>query len=245
MFLFEEKMPATKTLEVTSVDGVPGVAMDGLPTLVYWSISGLAQAPRYALELSGVDYVDVRIADREAWVAKKPTLEVPFANLPYLLDSKEKLAQSGAILRYVASDLSGGKLLSGDAALLNVALDQAKDFDGSITGPCYRDPEGMIETYFKGGGLKEALKQWAAFLGDRPFLAGDAVTIADCKFYETLRKIKIICTEFDTNKDDPFYGVDAITAYANRFEAIPAIAAYHASPAFKPRPLNGFSAKFR
>jgi|AntAceMinimDraft_5_1070358.scaffolds.fasta_scaffold320228_2 hypothetical protein len=45
-----------------SETSVPLMQLDkGRPTLVYWSIRGLAQACRLALEFSGEPYDDVRI----------------------------------------------------------------------------------------------------------------------------------------------------------------------------------------
>lgn len=229
-----------------SADQVPKSAVDGKPTTVYWDICGLGQCPRYALELANVDYVDCRIdagsadaADYKAvWLEEaKPKMDsLLFPNLPYFLDSEVKLTQSNAILRYLGRKYG----LLGDAEhLCDQALEQATDLDNSLTGPCYRDFASLAKVF--ADVLPGKLAKWVECLGKKKFMTGETVTIADCKVYETFRKIKLIA---EHQGSAPVLD-EALLAFMARFEAIPAIAAYQASPNYLARPLNNPHAQFR
>ena len=111
---------------------------------------------------------------------------------------------------------------------MDVALDQANDLDNMVTGASYRGTALTPEQC--------KLDKWSEYLGDKPFLAGE-VSVADCKFYEILRKLDIYFDDLKLPEN--------LSAYMARFAALPPIAAYLASPAFRPRPINNPHAKFR
>ncbi|EGB11214.1 hypothetical protein AURANDRAFT_61543 [Aureococcus anophagefferens] len=158
-------MPATVIVAKCAAE-VPVEAVGGKPTTVYWDICGLGQCPRYALELAGVDYVDVRVDAGDAsapdykaiWLqqAKPGTTAagLHFSNLPYYLDA------------------------------------DATDLDNAITGPCYRD-FAALKPFFLDV-LPEKLDAWAARLGGGPYVTGASLSIGDLKIYETLRKLALI-----------------------------------------------------
>ena len=242
-------MVATVIVAKTVLE-IPADAVDGKPTTVYWDICGLGQCPRYALEIAGVDYVDVRIDAGDAaspsykalWLEEAKPKKIKgsgllFPNLPYYLDGKVKLAQSNAILRHLGRTYG----LMGDAAhAVDVVLDQATDLDNSITGPCYRDFASLKVAFATT--LPEKLDAWVECLGDKPFMTGAAVTVGDLKIYEALRKIALICEAHALKTLEPY---PTLAAFVARVEAIPAMAAYLASPNFLARPLNNPHAQFR
>ncbi|KAH8051818.1 glutathione transferase [Aureococcus anophagefferens] len=151
-------MPATVIVAKCAAE-VPVEAVGGRPTTVYWDICGLGQCPRYALELAGVDYVDVRVDAGDAsapdykaiWLqqAKPGTTAagLHFSNLPYYLDA------------------------------------DATDLDNAITGPCYRDFAALRPFFLDV--LPEKLDAWAARLGGGPYVTGASLSIGDLKIYET------------------------------------------------------------
>merc|ERR1712129_670417 len=76
------------------------------------------------------------------------------------------------------------------AGIVDLVLDQMADFDGESTGRCYRDITSM-KPYCQDL-LPGKLHDWEKLLGDKHFVTGTKVTIADLKLYETLRKLQII-----------------------------------------------------
>lgn len=77
--------------------------------LGYWDIRGLAHAIRMLLEYTDTSYEEKRYTcgeapdyDRSQWLDAKFKLDLAFPNLPYLMDGKNKITQSNAILRYIA-----------------------------------------------------------------------------------------------------------------------------------------------
>ncbi|XP_045149189.1 glutathione S-transferase Mu 5-like [Echinops telfairi] len=77
--------------------------------LGYWDIRGLAHAIRMLLEFTNTAYEEKRYTcgeapdyDRSQWLDVKFKLDLDFPNLPYLVDGKNKITQSNAILRYIA-----------------------------------------------------------------------------------------------------------------------------------------------
>ncbi len=84
-------------------------------TLGYWGIRGLAQPIRFLLVSADVPFSEVRLGvlqdgtlldkteEGEDWSSLRSTLDMPFPNLPYLIDTSEdspvSLSQSNAILR--------------------------------------------------------------------------------------------------------------------------------------------------
>jgi len=215
----------------------------------YWDICGLGQCPRYALELTGVQYTDVRIepgkADsptyKDVWFTKKPKLvgtEMKFPNLPYLVDGDVHLSQSNTILRYIARKygLMGNAY---NAHLVDLVLDQATDLDNVVTGACYGDFESLKKNF-------PDLGNWERFIGFKRFMTGNLITIADLKVYEVIRKLKIIAEQpgFDRagflEKDFPL-----LAGFVARVEALPKMKAYQSSKRFMERPLNNPHAKFR
>jgi len=243
---------ATVIVAATPED-IPTAAVDGKITIVYWNICGLGQPIRYALELAGVEYVDVRVEPgpgaagtpgyKKMWFDRKPAVSetVIFANLPYMFDAEVALAQSNTILKHIGRKFG----LMGDSAsadIVDLVLDQMADFDGESTGRCYRDIASM-KPYCEDL-LPGKLKDWEKLLGEKPFLTGDKVTVAYLKLYETLRKLQII--EFQPQVGTKTMArFSKLVAFIKRVEALPAMSAYMDSSIFMPRPLNNEHAQFK
>ncbi|CAE8601707.1 unnamed protein product, partial [Polarella glacialis] len=165
---------------------IPTAPVDGKITTVYWNICGLGQSVRYALELAGVDYVDVRVhwgpgnpgspEYKQMWFDRKGDIGdvMLFANLPYLMDGEVALAQSNTILRYIGRKFG----LMGDpsaAHIIDLIFDQAADFDAPSTGLSYREGLPGLKRYFETA-LPGQLSQWERLLGDKPYMTGEQVT---------------------------------------------------------------------
>ncbi|XP_076821312.1 glutathione S-transferase 1-like [Clavelina lepadiformis] len=102
-----------------------------MPTykLVYFDGRGRAELPRMLFAEAGVKYEDFRV--KENWASEKP--KTPFGKLPVLtVDGGEPLAESGAIVRYLARefDLDGGSSIhAAQADMIHTAvIDLSNDF---------------------------------------------------------------------------------------------------------------------
>jgi hypothetical protein len=92
--------------------------------LQYFDIAGLGEPIRYALAIAGVDFEDARFANRDEFLAKKPTLR--FGQVPYLEVDGKELFQSCAILRFIGRYFDAS-LYPADAAMavqVDAFLDQ-------------------------------------------------------------------------------------------------------------------------
>lgn len=248
------KMSKAMVIVADTPDKIPTAPVNGKITAVYWNICGLGQPLRYALELAGVEYVDVRVhwgpgepgtaGYKQMWVERKPAVgdAMVFPNLPYLLDGDVALAQSNTILKYIGRKFD----LLGDASaahLVDLILDETADFDGQSTGLSYREGLPGLKSYCESR-LPQILPHWARLLGNKPFMTGEKVTVADLKVYETLRKLKII-------EEQPEVGSKALASFPalmdfiTRVEELPSMKAYRSSGAFMARPLNNEHACFK
>ncbi|KAJ8604473.1 hypothetical protein CTAYLR_000955 [Chrysophaeum taylorii] len=240
-------MANSRVIGASVASAIPVEAIDGKITLVYWDICGLAQPIRLALACAGVEFVDVRIdaghppsdSYKQVWFDRKPDVAAAgclFTNLPYLIDGNLKIAQSNAILLHVGRKFN---LLGDNPVGVDLALAQGTDLDNALTGTCYREAfnlEPLLQSRLK-------LDEWAAMLGAKPFMTGDTLTVADLKIYETFRKIKIAAGH--CNLTSPFDKHPTLSAFIDRVEAHPPVAAYQKSPAYRARPLNNPHAQFR
>jgi len=215
-----------------------------MPTLGYWKIRGLAQPMRMMLHYAGEDFEDVHYEQgdapeysRDAWMKVKHTLGLDFPNLPYYIDGKIKITQSNAILRYIARkhDLLGKT--EEEKANVDIMLENAMDFRNGFVRMCYNPKyEELIKEYEKPG--KEIIAGYEKWLSNKKWFAGDNVTVADFPMYELLDQHRLMIPGI----------LDAypkICDFMTRFEALPKIKAYMASPQFMARPVNNKVAKFK
>ena len=140
---------------------------------------------RLALTVAGLPFEDIRLAG-EQWAALRPT--TPFGALPILDVDGRKLAQSNAILSYIGR---GNGLYPADpwlAAQTDALLQSVEDLRAKRP-----DGKGMNDDEKKAA--REAfaagwLSQWAKSVSEQiagPFVAGDALSIADIKLFVILR----------------------------------------------------------
>ena len=140
---------------------------------------------RLALTVARLPFEDIRLS-REQWAALKPT--TPFGALPLLDMDGQKLAQSNAILGYIGRahglyPSDPWQAAQHDALLQSVEDVRAKLPDGK--GMSEDDKKAAREAFAAGW-----LSQWAATVSAQiagPFLAGEALSVADIKLFVILR----------------------------------------------------------
>lgn len=184
--------------------------------------------------------------DRSAWTDVKETLGLPFPNLPYLIDGDLKLTQSMAILRHVARKRPELNLQGWDdvsMAHCDMVLSEFSDAKSRITSLMYRQgQEGPEYEQLMATDLPHQLQLFEAFLGDKPWFVGDRITLADFAMFEYLD-----CAVLFSGNPVLLTGAfPRLASFKSRFEMLPAIAAYLASPKFaEVKALNNQTAKFR
>ncbi|TNV75713.1 hypothetical protein FGO68_gene5684 [Halteria grandinella] len=213
-------------------------------TIGYWKIRGLIAPVKYMLAYLGVDYEDVSYEQgdapdfsRECWLSVKPTLPLPFPNLPYLFHGDVKITESQAMMRYIANEFGSGLNLSGkdskDKANVDMLLSVLSDIKAPTVG------------HFYGSGDAEAICKIAyaqypaveAFLGDKPFLVGDYVTFVDFFFWEQIEIFTF------ASKGEFLQRFPKLAEYHKRVSALPKFAEYLQSDKFMVRPFNNKIAK--
>lgn len=219
------------------------------PALCYWDIRGLAQPIRLLLTYTGTEFEDRRLScgpgpdyDKTCWTDQKFSLGLDFPNLPYYVQGDIKLTQTHAIMRFIARqhDLCGKT--EEECGRVDMLAEQSMDFRNGWVRLCYTggayapgDFEAAKEAYL--AKLPDTLKQFEAFLGNRTWFAGTVLSFPDFHMYELLSQHLLLAP--GCLKECP-----GLRGLVERFEALPSIAAYMASPGFLSSPINNKMAGF-
>ncbi|GAB1287994.1 Glutathione S-transferase Mu 5 [Apodemus speciosus] len=225
--------------------------------LGYWDIRGLAHAIRMLLEFTDTSYEEKRYTcgeapdyDRSQWLDVKFKLDLDFPNvggfggvgrreglqLPYLMDGKNKITQSNAILRYIARKHN----MCGDTEEEKIRVDimenQIMDFRMQLVRLCYNsNHENLKPQYLEQ--LPAQLRQFSLFLGKFTWFAGEKLTFVDFLTYDVLDQNRM----FEPKCLDEFPN---LKAFMCRFEALEKIAAFLQSDRFFKMPINNKMAKW-
>nr|WEU39139.1 glutathione S-transferase [Saccharina japonica] len=200
------------------------------PTLVltYFDMPGAAEAVRWALEQSGLEWEDKRISGEEFGVLK-PSL--PNGQLPVLEIDGYVLPQSMAILRYVGK--LGGLYPSDnlEAAKCDAILDSATDFYINIR-PAYIEKDQAKKLELFGDLAANYIPTWLAnvekqLTATEGIYFSEKMTVADI----------MITTRLKTLKDGKYDGVPATIA-----DSYPNLIALHDSIVGEPK-IAAFIAK--
>uniref|UniRef100_A0A8C2RKZ5 Glutathione S-transferase n=1 Tax=Capra hircus TaxID=9925 RepID=A0A8C2RKZ5_CAPHI len=185
----------------------------------------LAHAIRMLLEFTDTSYEEKRYTcgeapdyDKSQWLDVKFKLDLDFPNLPYLMDGKNRLTQSNAILRYIARKHN----MCGDTEEERIRVDimenQIMDFRMQLAQLCYNpDHEKLKPRYLEQ--LPGQLKQFSLFLGKFSWFAGEKLTFVDFLTYDVLDQNRM----FEPKCLDEFPN---LKAFMCRFEALEKIATY-------------------
>ena len=235
-------------------------------TLGYWKIQGLACPARMMLMYAKEDFNNVMYdgakAKEEWFEGAKPKLldDLPFCNLPYLIDTKTnaKFTESRSIYRYccyqfvlvrlelhlqryIARQFKVGVQEDPDLALADEI--QVKIHD-KIRAP-------FMAQVYQGGdcsekGMAEYLEKaipnlapFEAFMKDRKFICGDTISYADFSMYYLLSAHRKIKDSYLTDAK-----LTNLAAFIDNFEKLPFIEHWKKSDYAK-LPLNNTMAGFR
>lgn len=211
-------------------------------TLGYWDIRGLAAPIRYLLEYAGVQYTDKLYKAgppptfENDWLSEKPTLDMHFPNLPYILDGDVKLAQSEVIMRYLAAKHNLKGKTEKDQLMAELLASQVRDNHMAFVRIVYNPQfEELKDDYIKA--LPDKLKALEKFLGTNKYAVGDYVTYVDFVLFEYLELQAYFLK--DLLKDYP-----VLEQYHKRILALDAIDKYFKSDRAIKYPFNGAPAYF-
>ena len=203
--------------------------------LCYWDLRGFGEPIRLMLEYLGANYVNEYPASPDAWFAKKYHLNMKYPNLPYLVDGKNKVTQSYAIMRYLSRKY---KCLGASTEEEMTALDQAEgycsDLRGAFGGVCgapqsqARKAQYVRELPAKLKGLEDVLRQhkWAS---------GNRLAYIDFAICENLDQQVLFAPNCLDNSPN-------VKKYKEAFDALPQVAAYRRSGRYKQWPVTGGAA---
>lgn len=158
-------------------------------------MQGLAENIRFALASAGVKWQEEEIHTDEQWAGLKPNVGLDFPNLPYLEVDGFKMSESSAILHYVSKKFKPsllGKTAEEEAKILeiiNVLGDVRKEFFQAVYAS---DVKEKFQAFNSNQSASTKIGLIAKYLGDKKFLLGDEISLADIclsTFLFTLNKM--------------------------------------------------------
>jgi len=202
------------------------------PTLGYWSIRGIAEPIRYLLHYTGTEYVDKQYqigpdlaTYKDAFRNEKDKLGLEFPNVPYYIDGDLKITESRAILGHLGRKNGLAGDCEEDFFRLDVADGVLWDQGFHLMRLCY-DPkfEMMKEPFI--AQVPGKMEKMSKLVVDKNYILGDKICFLDFVLFETLER-------YDALVPDCFTKFSSLVSFHARIAALPAIAKYRASPAFR------------
>jgi len=210
----------------------------------YWKIRGLANPILFMLEYTATPYEHITYEvgdgpdyDNSCWSSVKEKMGFDFPNLPHFEMGDVKITQSSAILRFLARKNNLYGKTPKEQANVDMLLDTTVDVRSRFSDLCYNpDFEQRKEPYVNSY-LPGVLARFEKYLGDKHYIIGDSITMADFPLYEVL---------YIHGKLVPglYESYPKLKAFIARFEAEPKIAKYMKSDHFISSPINNKMSSF-
>ncbi|KAL6736883.1 hypothetical protein Aduo_007185 [Ancylostoma duodenale] len=189
--------------------------------LTYFDGRGAAEIIRQVFALAGQEYEDVRLSFEE-WPKHKA--EMPFGQMPVLEVDGKQLAQSLAIVRFIARKFGFAGKCPFEEALVDSIADQHKDFINEIR------PFLRVAMGFDQGDVEKLAKElflparekffgfMTKFLKESKsgYLVGDSLTYADLYLAES-------SAEFAKKFPSTYDGFPEVKAHAEKVRSNPAL----------------------
>ncbi|CAJ0950360.1 unnamed protein product, partial [Mesorhabditis belari] len=162
--------------------------------LYYFNGRGVAEPARQLFKLAGKEFEDIRY-DKDTWPTHKA--EMPFGQMPVLEVGGQKIAQSGAIFRYLAREFGFYGKTNVDHALVDSFFELYKDYTNESRNFFYI-ARGMREGNKEEAHEKEFVPARDKFFGaiekqlkhnKSGFLVGDSVTYVDIQVADHLHSL--------------------------------------------------------
>jgi len=229
-------------------------------TLGYWGIRGLGQPIRFLLVSADVPFSEVRLGilqdgtilhenkEGEDWGRVRSKLDMPFPNLPYLIDTSGdfpvSLSQSNAILRYLARHFDFYGDSETDRIEIDILQEQAYDFRNEIVDTAYTLGESYAAAFehFSNNTLPQYLDGFENYLTNSDhgkYFVGCRLSLVDFVLYELFWQMTLMVPNSITDTNRP-----TLFAFIREFEREPKIANYMQSQNYIERPINSPWASF-
>lgn len=202
--------------------------------LIYFNVRGRAQGLRYLCADNGIA-LEEKWTEFGDWPALKPT--IVFGQLPVLEDGTFKLAQSNAILRYVARkhDLYGSN--DQERALIDMVNDTQEEIRLTYLKMIYQEYETEKDNYIAKvlpGKLELLEKYLKTNNGGAGFFVGTKISFVDYNLFDLLDNFLILSAKSLDN-------FPALKAFHGRLASREKIKKFRETPDFKKMPVNGNS----
>jgi glutathione S-transferase len=214
--------------------------VDNNVTLGYWGFRGKGQLPRLLLAYGAIKNTNKNYTSTEQWFGgDKQSLDLPFPNLPYLIDGNLKLTESAAICRYIIKKSEKKELLGKDMedeAIVDNIIGVIDDISTPTAQLCFNDKFNDEKEKVFTDKIKAKVDYIYKFLGDKEWLL-DYLTLADFKIAEAVNYLQGIWPEH-------FKEYPKLAALRDRFNDLPEIKDYYASEGAIKGPFLPPSAKW-
>ena len=226
--------------------------------LGYWGIRGLAQPIRFLLTMADVPFNEVRlgltqtgeiIEDEDPdWQSQRAKLDMPFPNLPYLIDSRSEtnksLSQSNAILRYLARQFDFYGSHEAERIEIDILQEEAYDFRNKIVRTAYTlgDDYAAAYTEFSDNAVPRHLDGFERYLEankSTDYFVGTHYSLVDFVLYELIWQTSLMVPGTITLDYRPH-----LFKFLQAFENNPKISEYMKSNDYPERPINSPWASF-
>lgn len=199
--------------------------------IAYFPVRGRAQAIRYLCKDNGAE-LEEEVVTGDNWPKMKPN--TPFGQLPVFYDGTVVLAQSNAILRYLARKHGLYGKNDVEAAQIDMLNDQQEDMRVGYLRLIYREYETGKADYVKQ--LPSNLAIFEKHLGlnnkGTGFFVGTQISFVDYTIFDLLDDHLVLVP---TCLDE----FPLLKAFHTRIAGHEKIQRYRLSDAFKNTPING------
>ena len=198
--------------------------------LGYWNIRGRGNVVRNLLHYCNVPYEQKFYTKRAEWFnGDKYNVGLDFPNLPYIVDGDVKIAETTALLHYIAIKGNQKKLLGEsdiDQVKVSEAISTINDLRMAIRNVCFTkgDFRKDFEELVTKGPAKTLLTNFEKIFEKRDWVTG-SLTIADFWFSEQVD----VLLEIDSSKLDPYPNI--LRAH-KKFVELPQVKEYRQSDRF-------------
>jgi len=201
--------------------------------LIYFTnVRGRVQALRYLCVDNDIVLEEQLLDFGKEWPALKPN--TPFGQLPLLRDGDFEVAQSNAMLRYVARKHGLYGKNEQEQAKIDMVNDQQEDIRLTYLRLIYQEYDTEKENYIKA--IPEKFAAFEKFLGKnnggKGFIVGDHVSFADYNLFDLLENVLTLAPH-SLDK------LPLLKAFHDRFAKRDKLAKYLSTDAVKKTPING------